>query len=108
MDTSQHTEPNSKIKQSTVMFRGVRFEGPKLQGEIQLVTEVFSPLAPMRSSIQSNVYEDWGIARDHQNQPIPYLNIKYHVQAHDKAIIYLRTTGTETQRERYMGTYGNK
>lgn len=34
MDTFQHAEPNSKIEKSTVMFRGGRFEGPKLQGEI--------------------------------------------------------------------------
>ncbi|ERF75713.1 hypothetical protein EPUS_01543 [Endocarpon pusillum Z07020] len=57
----------------------------------------------MRSSIQSSVYEDWEIARDHQNQPIPYPKIKYHVQTHDKAIIYLGTTGTESQRRDIWG-----
>lgn len=34
MDTFRRTEPDSQIEKSTVMFRGGRFEGPKLQGNI--------------------------------------------------------------------------
>lgn len=68
---------------STVIFKGGRFEGPSLRGEI----------LPGGG--------DWEIVRDHTDpdgteKQTAHLNTRYNLKTHDGAYIYLQTTGTRT------------
>ncbi|KAK5110709.1 hypothetical protein LTR62_005586 [Meristemomyces frigidus] len=64
---------------STVIFKGGRFEGPRMRGEI----------LPGGG--------DWEIVRDHDgDQQTAHLDTRYNLVTHDGATIYLQTTGTRT------------
>lgn len=67
------------------------------------MVEVSAPLTLMRLSTLSDMNKDWEIVRDNQDQQSPYLNIKYHLQTHDRAIIYLSTIGTKPERKDILG-----
>ncbi|KAK2608780.1 hypothetical protein QQS21_002637 [Conoideocrella luteorostrata] len=64
-----------------VMFRGGRFEGPKIRGEVM----------PGGG--------DWMIVRNHgetDQLQTAHLNTRYNLVTHDGATIYAQTTGTRT------------
>ena len=63
---------------STVIFRGGRFEGPRLTGKI----------LPGGG--------DWEIVKDHGDRQTAHLNTRYNLVTDDGATIYLQTTGTRT------------
>lgn len=67
----------------TVIFKGGRFEGPQLRGEI----------LPGGG--------DWEIVRNHtgldgKEMQTAHLDTRYNLKTHDGAFIYLQTTGTRT------------
>ncbi|EMC97541.1 hypothetical protein BAUCODRAFT_455722 [Baudoinia panamericana UAMH 10762] len=78
MESFRHIGEGPYGDRSTVIFKGGRFEGPKLKGVI----------LPGGG--------DWEIVRDHGDQQTAHLNTRYNLQTHDGANIYLQTTGTRT------------
>ncbi|KAK6404618.1 hypothetical protein LTR95_018847 [Oleoguttula sp. CCFEE 5521] len=78
MESFRHIGQGPYGDRSTVIFKGGRFEGPKLRGEI----------LPGGG--------DWEIVRDHGDTQTAHLNTRYNLVTHDGATIYLQTTGTRT------------
>nr|POE52120.1 upf0311 protein [Quercus suber] len=78
MEAFRHIGEGPYGDRSTVIFKGGRFEGPKLRGEIL------------------GGGGDWEIVRNHDDQQTAHLNTRYNLLTHDGATIYLQTTGTRT------------
>ncbi|KAK0336954.1 hypothetical protein LTR91_010966 [Friedmanniomyces endolithicus] len=81
MESFRHIGQGPYGDRSTVIFKGGRFDGPRLRGEI----------LP-----GGGAYSDWEIVRDHGDQQTAHLNTRYNLVTHDGATIYLQTTGTRT------------
>ncbi|KAK5169907.1 uncharacterized protein LTR77_005885 [Saxophila tyrrhenica] len=89
MDTFRHIGLGPFGDRSTVIFKGGRFEGPLLRGEI----------LPGGG--------DWEIVRDHDgDQQTAHLNTRYNLLTHDGATIYLQTTGTRTGKKEVLEKLG--
>ncbi|KAI6814928.1 hypothetical protein KC367_g5899 [Hortaea werneckii] len=73
---------------STVIFKGGRFEGPRMRGTI----------LPGGG--------DWEIVQDHDDVQTAHLNTRYNLQTHDGAIIYIQTTGTRTGKRSVLEKLG--
>ncbi|MCJ1253890.1 hypothetical protein MMC24_001704 [Lignoscripta atroalba] len=90
MESFKHVGQGPHGNRSTVIFKGGRFEGPKLRGEI----------LPGGG--------DWEIVRDHNgDQQTAYLDTRYNLQTHDGATIYLQTTGTRTGKKSVLEKLGD-
>ncbi|KAK3670488.1 hypothetical protein LTR78_009592 [Recurvomyces mirabilis] len=89
METFRHIGEGPYGDRSTVIFKGGRFEGPKLRGEI----------LPGGG--------DWEIVRNHGDQQTAHLNTRYNLVTHDGATIYLQTTGTRTGSRSVLEKLGN-
>ncbi len=89
METFRHIGPGPYGDRSTVIFKGGKFEGPRLRGEI----------LPGGG--------DWEIVRDHDgDQQTAHLNTRYNLLTHDGATIYLQTTGTRTGKKEVLEKLG--
>lgn len=90
METFRHIGPGPYGDRSTVIFKGGRFEGPKLRGEI----------LPGGG--------DWEIVRDHDgDMQTAHLDTRYNLLTHDGATIYLQTTGTRTGKKEILSKLGD-
>ncbi|KAI0470402.1 hypothetical protein GGR56DRAFT_678739 [Xylariaceae sp. FL0804] len=78
MEAFRHIGAGPYGDRSTVIFKGGRFEGPRLRGEI----------LPGGG--------DWEIVRTQGDIQTAHLNTRYNLVTHDGAAIYLQTTGTRT------------
>lgn len=91
METFRHIGSGPHGDRSTVIFKGGRFEGPRIRGTI----------LPGGG--------DWEIVRSHSASPssnsphaaeaeqqTAHLDTRYNLLTHDGATIYLQTTGTRT------------
>ncbi|KAF2771270.1 hypothetical protein EJ03DRAFT_325711 [Teratosphaeria nubilosa] len=92
MEAFRHIGPGPYGDRFTVIFKGGRFEGPRLRGEI----------LPGGG--------DWEIVRNHsrdgQEWQTAHLNTRYNLVTHDGATIYLQTTGTRTGRREVLEMLG--
>jgi len=90
MDVFHHIGPGPHGDRSTVIFKGGRFEGPRLRGEI----------LPGGG--------DWEIVRDDEaaGTQTAHLDTRYNLQTHDGAVIYLQTTGVRTGRKEVLEKLG--
>lgn len=89
MESFRHIGPGPYGDRSTVIFKGGRFEGPTLRGEI----------LPGGG--------DWEIVRDHGDQQTAHLDTRYNLLTHDGATIYLQTTGTRTGKKEVLSKLGD-
>ena len=93
MSTFHHIGPGPHGNRSTVIFKGGRFEGPRLRGEI---------LAGGG---------DWEIVQNHTDDGVEmqtaHLDTRYNLQTHDGAVIYLQTRGTRTGRREVLERLGD-
>ncbi|KAK5133938.1 hypothetical protein LTR08_007058 [Meristemomyces frigidus] len=89
METFRHIGQGPYGDRSTVIFKGGRFEGPKMRGDI----------LPGGG--------DWEIVRDHDgDQQTAYLNTRYNLVTHNGATIYLQSTGVRTGRKAVLEKLG--
>lgn len=89
METFRHIGQGPHGDRSTVIFKGGRFEGPRLRGEI----------LPGGG--------DWEIVRDHGDIQTAHLDTRYNLLTHDGATIYLQTTGTRTGKKEVLEKLGS-
>ena len=89
METFMHIGEGPYGDRSTVIFKGGRFEGPRLSGEI----------LPGGG--------DWEIVRDHGDRQTAHLNTRYNLKTDDGAVIYLQTTGTRTGKRDVLSKLGS-
>ncbi|KAK5085263.1 hypothetical protein LTR05_004544 [Lithohypha guttulata] len=88
MDSFRHIGAGPHGDRSTVIFKGGRFEGPRLRGTI----------LPGGG--------DWEIIRNHDDQQTAHLDTRYNLLTHDGATIYLQTTGTRTGKREVLEKLG--
>ncbi|THX24424.1 hypothetical protein D6D10_10131 [Aureobasidium pullulans] len=89
MESFHHIGKGPHGDRSTVIFKGGRFEGPKLRGEI----------LPGGG--------DWETVQDHDgDQQTAHLDTRYNLKTHDGAMLYLRTTGTRTGKKEVLEKLG--
>ncbi|KAE9965735.1 hypothetical protein BLS_007424 [Venturia inaequalis] len=89
MESFMHIGNGPHGDRSTVIFKGGRFEGPDLRGEI--------------------LPGDWEIIRNHDgDQQTAHLDTRYNLRTHDGAVIYLQTTGTRTGKREVLENLGEK
>lgn len=80
---------------SSVIFKGGRFEGPKLRGEILPGGGgIFFRCLPYIYEV--NIQQDWEIVTNNGTTQTAHLDTRYNLRTHDGATIYLQTTGTRT------------
>jgi hypothetical protein len=99
MESFRHIGNGPHGDRSTVIFKGGRFEGPRLRGSIlpggggELLCSLNVALQYIARVLLTNE-EDWEIVRDHDgDQQTAHLDTRYNLETHDGATIYLRTTG---------------
>lgn len=95
MESFHHIGKGPHGDRSTVIFKGGRFEGPKLRGEI-LPGGGGEQCSFLRQSIHSSNQSllDWETVQDHDgDQQTAHLDTRYNLKTHDGAMLYLRTTG---------------
>lgn len=83
MESFHHIGDGGHGDRSTVIFKGGRFEGPKLRG-------IILPGGGDWETIQDHPSFD---STPHQTA---YLDTRYNLQTHDEVCIFLKTTGTRT------------
>ncbi|GAB1729391.1 hypothetical protein NU195Hw_g4343t1 [Hortaea werneckii] len=88
MEDFHHIGQGPFGNRSTVIFKGGRFEGPRMRGTI----------LPGGG--------DWEIVQDHDDIQTAHLNTRYNLQTHDGAIIYIQTTGTRTGKRSVLEKLG--
>lgn len=88
METFRHIGKGPHGDRSTVIFKGGRFEGPRMRGEI----------LPGGG--------DWEIVNNHDDIQTAHLDTRYNLLTHDGATIYLQTTGTRTGRREVLEKLG--
>ncbi|KAK3064200.1 hypothetical protein LTS18_009313 [Coniosporium uncinatum] len=90
MDVFHHIGPGPHGDRSTVIFKGGRFEGPRMRGEI----------LPGGG--------DWEIVRNDEaaGTQTAHLDTRYNLRTHDGAVIYLQTTGVRTGRKEVLEKLG--
>jgi hypothetical protein len=104
---NRHRRPISRNQWSCL--KEIDSQGPISEDESYLEVEVSTTLTLMRLSTSSDINEAWEVIpvpvsdSDHQDKHTPCLNIKYHLRTDDKAIIYLSTIGTETEKRDIFG-----
>lgn len=89
MESFRHIGQGPHGDRSTVIFKGGRFEGPRIRGEI----------LPGGG--------DWEIVRDHGDQQTAHLDTRYNLLTHDGVTIYLQTTGTRTGKKEVLEKLGD-
>jgi len=97
MESFRHVGPGPNGDRSTVIFKGGRFEGPKLRG-------VILPGGGDWEIVQDTVADDDGLGE--KQIQTAYLDTRYNLETHDGAVIYLRTTGTRTGRKEVLERLG--
>lgn len=91
MDSFHHIGDGGHGDRSTVIFKGGRFEGPKLHGTIL-------PGAG-----------DWETIQNHDgDQQTAYLGTRYNLLTHDRVCIFLKTTGTRTGKKEILEELGEE
>jgi hypothetical protein len=91
MESFRHIGDGGHGNRSTVIFRGGRFEGPLLRGEI----------LPGGG--------DWETIQDHDgDQQTAHLDTRYNLLTHDGVCIFLRTTGTRTGKKTVLEGLGEE
>lgn len=83
---------------STVIFKGGRFEGPKLRGEILQGGGDWETIQN-----ESNEGEEGGGERQ-----TAYLDTRYNLLTHDGVCIFLKTTGTRTGPRKVLESLGEE
>ena len=107
MESFRHVGPGPYGDRSTVIFKGGRFEGPKLRGEILPGGGGTASILRRRSYFDTNPdLPDWEIVRDHDDIQTAHLNTRYNLVTHDGAVIYLQTTGTRTGKREVLEKLG--
>jgi len=81
---------------SSVIFKGGRFEGPKLRGEILPGGGGMRHFLLVLCGRMLIKAPDWEIVRNHGTKQTAHLDTRYNLRTHDGATIYLQTTGTRT------------
>jgi len=91
MESFRHVGDGGHGDRSTVIFRGGRFEGPLLRGEI----------FPGGG--------DWETIQNHDgDQQTAHLDTRYNLLTHDGVCIFLRTTGTRTGKKEVLEGLGEE
>lgn len=91
MESFHHIGDAGHGDRSTVIFKGGRFEGPKLRGTI----------LPGGG--------DWETIQDHDgDQQTAHLDTRYNLQTHDGVTIFLKTTGTRTGNKKILEGLGEE
>lgn len=118
MESFRHIGAGPHGDRSTVIFKGGRFEGPKLRGEIlpggggkciNLVLRSRAQLCclciPSRHADDRIL--DWETIDNHDGIQTAHLDTRYNLVTHDGASIYLQTTGTRTGRREVLEKLGD-
>ena len=91
MESFRHIGEGGHGNRSTVIFKGGRFEGPNLRGEI----------LPGGG--------DWETIQNHNGgQQTAYLDTRYNLLTHDGVCIFLKTTGTRTGQKSVLEELGDQ
>lgn len=91
MESFRHIGDAGHGDRSTVIFKGGRFEGPKLRGTI----------LPGGG--------DWETIQDHDgDQQTAHLDTRYNLLTHDGVYIFLKTTGTRTGKKEILEALGEE
>lgn len=103
MESFHHIGPGPHGDRSTVIFKGGRFEGPRLRGTIMAGGGDWEIVKDTREPEWDN---ECGEGEEGWRQTA-YLDTRYNLQTHDGVVIYLRTTGTRTGRKRVLERLGD-
>jgi len=98
-------------ERNTVIFRGGRFEGPRLRRSVLPGGggEDAAMLYQIRVYPSDGGHADWEIVRnDDDNMQTAYLDTRYNLQTHDGAVIYLQTKGTRTGHRDILESLGEE
>lgn len=120
MDSFKHIGKGPYGDRSTVTFKGGRFEGPLMRGEILPGGggTIHAPHLPFPVPFSSRIrtssgipatnvaQSDWEIINNHGDMQTAHLDTRYNLHTHDGATIYLQTTGTRTGRRDVLEKLG--
>ncbi|KAH6682838.1 hypothetical protein B0J14DRAFT_467622 [Halenospora varia] len=91
IESFRHIGGGGHGDRSTIIFKGGRFEGPKLRGEI----------LPGGG--------DWETIQDHDgDQQTAHLDTRYNLLTEDGVCIFLTTTGTQTRKKATLEELGDE